>query len=328
MVNPQTSTSAKPLSLRRTINICMGCMGIYFGVQIIAALYPSLMIGFMNARLGYYYYYSPVLDTLNQLLVNLVTLFATVASGGMAAWFGIKMMGVNLKAQFEQTHFDRSWIFKGAAMMFAANLILSWLVSLLNSLLGVFGTGIDQVGLSNAGGVAGFLLNFLMAVVAAPFFEEVIFRGIMCKSLARFNKGFAVIFSALLFGIAHMNLYQAIPAFGMGIILAFVYLRSGSLWVPILMHAINNFMALLETYAPVLFSILISLVMIVLAVVGVYYIYKERRQFAGVFRQNRNAKGEWKAVRSNGGFWVLIVIFALICLFGLIGTIFLNVALY
>lgn len=328
MVNAQTSTSARFLGLRRTISICIGCMGIYFGVQIIAALYPSLMIGFMNARLGYYYYYSPVFDTLNQILIILVTLFATVASGGMAAWFGIKMMGVNLKAQLEQTRFDRSWIVKGASMMFAANLILSLLVSLLNSILGFFGAGIDPVGLSGSGSFAGILLNFLMAVVAAPFFEEVIFRGIMCKSMARFNKGFAVIFSALLFGIAHMNLYQGIPAFGMGIILAFVYLRSGSLWVPILMHAVNNFMALLETYAPGVFSILNAIVMLLLATAGVYFIYKERHQFAGVFRQNRKAKEEWKAVRSNGGFWVLVVIFVLICLLGMLGSMFMNFILY
>lgn len=78
-------------------------------------------------------------------------------------------------------------------------------------------------------------------ILFAPFFEEIIFRGIILKGLLN-NYGVkkSVFISALIFGIMHFNLVQSSTAFATGIILGVIYVKTGSLKVCFFIHAINN----------------------------------------------------------------------------------------
>ncbi len=82
---------------------------------------------------------------------------------------------------------------------------------------------------------------FLMLVIMAPLFEEVIFRGVILES-ARAKQGVmaAWIVSSVVFGLAHVHPTVAVNAGLMGLILGFIYIESGSLWTPIVLHAVNN----------------------------------------------------------------------------------------
>ena len=79
------------------------------------------------------------------------------------------------------------------------------------------------------------------AVIFAPITEELIFRGYLYPVVKRFtDRWFASIFSGVLFGVIHFNV-MALPMLAlMGFILAVIYERSGSLWVPIGCHAAFN----------------------------------------------------------------------------------------
>ena len=79
------------------------------------------------------------------------------------------------------------------------------------------------------------------AVIFAPITEELIFRGYLYPVVKRFtDRWFASIFSGVLFGVIHFNV-MGLPMLAlMGIILAVIYERSGSLWVPIGCHAAFN----------------------------------------------------------------------------------------
>ena len=79
------------------------------------------------------------------------------------------------------------------------------------------------------------------AVIIAPIAEELIFRGYLYPVVKRFtDRWFASIFSGVLFGVIHFNV-MGLPMLAlMGIILAVIYERSGSLWVPIGCHAAFN----------------------------------------------------------------------------------------
>lgn len=83
---------------------------------------------------------------------------------------------------------------------------------------------------------------FLLAVVMAPLFEEIIFRGIIMKGLM--NKGFkpkiAIIISAVVFGMVHGNPWQFVGAVLLGSVFGLVYYKTKSLLLPILLHAFNN----------------------------------------------------------------------------------------
>lgn len=82
----------------------------------------------------------------------------------------------------------------------------------------------------------------VLAVIMAPLFEEIIFRGIIQKGLL--NNGVkpwkAILISALFFGIVHGNPWQFVGAVLLGSILGLVYYKTQSLLLPILLHAFNN----------------------------------------------------------------------------------------
>ncbi len=83
-------------------------------------------------------------------------------------------------------------------------------------------------------------------VVAAPILEEVIFRGVMLDGLLKnYSPQRAIIFSAMLFGAIHLNPWQFVSAFVMGLFLGWVYYRTRSLGLAVLIHATNNLVALL-----------------------------------------------------------------------------------
>ncbi|MBP0613498.1 CPBP family intramembrane metalloprotease [Chryseobacterium sp. cx-311] len=92
----------------------------------------------------------------------------------------------------------------------------------------------------------------ILAVIMAPVFEEVVFRGIIQKGLI--NKGMkpmtAIWISAVVFGIVHANPWQFVGAVLLGYVLGMVYHRTKSLLMPVLLHAFNNLLSvLLLTYS-------------------------------------------------------------------------------
>ena len=81
----------------------------------------------------------------------------------------------------------------------------------------------------------------LLAGVAVPIAEELIFRGFLYNFLKeRWGVWPGVFVSALIFGIIHGNVTVGVTAFLLGILLAVLYEYSHSLWTSILVHAINN----------------------------------------------------------------------------------------
>ena len=85
------------------------------------------------------------------------------------------------------------------------------------------------------------ILLSLTAVVLAPLFEEVIFRGVLLPVLAR-RVGFTAgaLLNGLLFAMAHISIGELIPLTVLGTGLALVRLRSGRLLPCVLMHAVWN----------------------------------------------------------------------------------------
>jgi membrane protease YdiL (CAAX protease family) len=87
--------------------------------------------------------------------------------------------------------------------------------------------------------------TLVFAVVAAPLTEEALFRGIILGGFRRnYRAGLAVVLTSLLFGVMHLNLWQGITAFCLGLLLGWCMLRIGSLWPCIFGHAFSNFLGL------------------------------------------------------------------------------------
>ncbi|MEO1403612.1 MAG: type II CAAX endopeptidase family protein [Cyanobacteria bacterium J06635_1] len=92
-------------------------------------------------------------------------------------------------------------------------------------------------------------LFFLTASVAAPLFEEVLFRGFLLPSLTRYMPvGGAIVLSSLIFAAAHLSLSEVLPLTVLGAALGFVYTRSRNLLAPILLHSTWNSVTMLGLF--------------------------------------------------------------------------------
>lgn len=91
-------------------------------------------------------------------------------------------------------------------------------------------------------------LAIVSTAVVPALVEEFAVRGVAMGILRRFSDGFAIIVSAIIFGLMHGNLVQAPFAFIVGLGLGFVAIKGGSVWLAVLVHFINNLFAVGFTY--------------------------------------------------------------------------------
>lgn len=96
----------------------------------------------------------------------------------------------------------------------------------------------------------------LIIGIIGPIAEEVFFRGFAYRAFKeRLGKGAALVLSALLFAAIHGNPLALFPIFLIGLLLAYIYERTGSLAAPIGLHCANNLMAVLFFFLAPDFSI-------------------------------------------------------------------------
>ncbi len=87
-----------------------------------------------------------------------------------------------------------------------------------------------------------WLLLFTMTVIVAPITEEFIFRGaILHRWSTKWGIVAGILMSSFVFGLLHLNIFVITISIG-GIIYALLYIKTGSLLVPIIAHALNNFL--------------------------------------------------------------------------------------
>ena len=96
------------------------------------------------------------------------------------------------------------------------------------------------------------VVGALTISIFAPLLEEVLFRGAIQGYMMRYFKPWvAIICSALVFGIVHMNPVQVVYATCLGVIFGWIYYRTGSLLPVILGHVLNNSIATILTISGV-----------------------------------------------------------------------------
>ena len=97
--------------------------------------------------------------------------------------------------------------------------------------------------------IGGLLVNlFLMAVLPAVS-EEITFRGVLQQLFQASKVPYLAIWcTAIIFSAIHMQFYGFIPRMLLGALFGYMFVWTGSLWVPMLMHFVNNGMAVLLYY--------------------------------------------------------------------------------
>ncbi|MDZ7742272.1 MAG: type II CAAX endopeptidase family protein [Bacteroidota bacterium] len=143
--------------------------------------------------------------------------------------------------------------------------------------------------------IGGLAINMLMIAIIPAVGEEIFFRGILQRLFNQMTRNVhaAVIISALLFSALHMQFYGFLPRFALGLILGYLFAWSGSIWVPIIVHFINNGFAVMamflashnmvETDLDSLGTtnsqpLVIISVMLVMLLMGVVYYWEKKKQ--------------------------------------------------
>ncbi len=87
------------------------------------------------------------------------------------------------------------------------------------------------------------------AVIIAPLVEEIFFRGFLFAGLKkRFAWTKAMLISSGLFALLHLRLLAVPPIFILGLIFAYLYQKSGSIWPGVLIHALVNALAVIWVF--------------------------------------------------------------------------------
>jgi membrane protease YdiL (CAAX protease family) len=85
------------------------------------------------------------------------------------------------------------------------------------------------------------VFTLIAVIVAAPILEEIFFRGIILNGLLKnYSPQTSIVISAAIFGIIHLNPWQAIPAFLGGLIMGWMYWKTNSIIPGMILHFANN----------------------------------------------------------------------------------------
>ncbi|WP_254173028.1 CPBP family intramembrane glutamic endopeptidase [Planktothrix pseudagardhii] len=184
-----------------------------------------------------------------QAVYILITYLLLMIGGFSVLYFSIKPY-FPLPEGWFTLNFKGNWFLWGLGGYFVA-LPLVILVSLINQKLwdGQGGSNpLLPIALESRDSVA-LTVFFITASIAAPIFEEIMFRGFLLPSLTRYLPlGSAIILSGFLFAAAHLNISEVLPLMTLGIVLGFVYTRSRNLLASMFMHGLWNSGTLLSLY--------------------------------------------------------------------------------
>ena len=127
------------------------------------------------------------------------------------------------------------------ASMFVFDLPNYWNMQLTNksSILAEFYEMFTEMMKELTGGP--FWSSFLTVAIFAPIFEEWMCRGMVLRGLlTKMKPVWAIVISALFFAVIHANPWQALNAFLIGLLMGYVYYKTGSLILTMIIHFVNN----------------------------------------------------------------------------------------
>ncbi len=174
---------------------------------------------------------------------------------------------------------------------------------------------LNQIGMTSVSDAAldyDGLSMFLYIGIGAPISEELLFRGLVLRSMEPYGKKFAIFSSALLFGLFHGNLSQAPHAFCVGLVLGYVTLEYNIGWAMVL-HMFNNLIIsdasgrLSQLLPEGIVEVVLVLLLLGFTIAAVATLIAKRKEIRSYLKENQNVPGCAKAFWTAPGVIVLLV---------------------
>lgn len=176
--------------------------------------------------------------------------------------------------------------FQILCVFLSAQFIFQLVVNLTEWLLNLMGLS-AMVAIEMASVTGTTFSMYLYACILGPIAEELLFRGIVLRTLRPWGKQAAILISALVFGLYHGNVAQIPFAFAVGVVLGYVAVEFSITWA-IVLHIINNMIIVdLVSRLPENWAMGINGgITLAATVVAVILLVVKRRQVAAYFREN------------------------------------------
>lgn len=139
--------------------------------------------------------------------------------------------GVWGRVRYSMRGFDPTILLWGVVMLFSLVIVIEPLMEILPETAAPSGRGV-------------YMLFALLGV--APVFEELLCRGVIFEAVrAKRGAWAACVLSSMIFGLMHFEPQFVLNAFIVGLLLSYIYLRTRSIFAPIILHSLNNLFAYL-----------------------------------------------------------------------------------
>ena len=176
------------------------------------------------------------------LIITIVTVFASALAGIGAILIANALLHKHSLADLGFTSVSRRWLGIATLLSLVVGVVRAFGLDWLSVTFPVLNAGTEALGeMLVFDEPAAMIITVLLISTLVPLWEEMFFRGFIHNVLRnRLGMWPAIFVSSLLFGLFHFIPLQIIGAFTLGILMAWLYEKSGSLWLPIFAHALNN----------------------------------------------------------------------------------------
>lgn len=172
---------------------------------------------------------------------------------------------------------------------------------------------------------SNWIWSLIFVGILSPIIEEVMFRGVMLNKLRGYGDKIAIITTAVLFGLFHANFSQFFYAVALGIIFAYVTLKTGTIKYSVILHIVVNLMgsvilpALIGDGSNIAIVGAVGIVLLVIVIIGLVLLIKDRKNISLLDGEVKLEKGSiFNTVWINLG----MILYVAICLISMISILF------
>ena len=162
---------------------------------------------------------------------------------------------------------------------------------------------------------SNWIWSLIFAGILSPIIEEMMVRGVMLNKLRRYGDKVAIITTAILFGLFHANFSQFFYAVALGMIFAYVALKTGTIKYSIILHIVVNIMggvilpAVIGDGSNIVAVGCVGLALLAIVIVGLVLLIKNRKNISLLDGEIKLEKGTaFKTIWVNVGMILYVVI--------------------
>lgn len=184
----------------------------------------------------------------NPVAATLVSMMIPIISEILSIIIGIRIFKIDIKGMFNRQNYTTGTIVKLVTLCLGLQTFAAFAATIIQTVLDSFNVKVDLPDLSvNLDSALSNVLLYSYACLLGPVLEELLYRGFLLQALRKYNERMAIFVTALIFGLMHQNYQQFILGFLIGIPLAIVTIKCGSLIPAVITHIVVNTSGVLVT---------------------------------------------------------------------------------